>query len=117
MANRALQSAAAEPEPVVAVTLIHVIEAGQRLIVDRVELALIQTQEAFKQAMVDTAILLAAGAALAGAWVALNYAVVDLVGRRASSGFALICCMAIHALLGASLLTWRLRRRANQVER
>ena len=63
-------------------------------------------------ALSDTAILLAAGAALLGAWLALNYAVIDIVGRKVSSFVALIICMAIHTILGGALLSWRLRRQS-----
>ncbi len=108
MANRALL--AKEPEPQVAVTLIQVVEAGQRLLVNRVELALLEAQESLKQTVADTALVMAAGAALLGAWVALNFSVVELVTRGAPRFVALLSVTALHLALGVALLI----KRANQ---
>jgi hypothetical protein len=91
------------------VTLIQVVEAGQRLLVDRVELALLQAQQSFKRAIVDVALVILAGAALIGAWVALNYALVELLTRSASRLIALLSIAALHATVGVALLARRAR--------
>jgi hypothetical protein len=96
-------------EPAVGVTLIQVVEAGQRLLVDRVELALLQAQQSFQRAIVDAARMVAAGAALLGAWVALNYSLVELVTRGASRLVALLSITALHAIVGVALLARRAR--------
>jgi hypothetical protein len=92
------------------VTLIQVVEAGQRLLVDRVELALLQAQQSFHRAIVEVSLVVVDGAALLGAWVALNYALLELLTRSASRLIALLSIAALHTIVGVTLLARRASR-------
>ncbi len=101
---------AREPEPAALVTLVHLAEAGQRMLVARIELALLQTQESVRRSTNEAALLFFAGLALTGTWLAGNYALVEIVTLKSSRFSALLCTMALHAILGAVLLIFRARR-------
>jgi hypothetical protein len=106
--------ALAESEPTVGLALVHVAEAGQRLFLERLELALLQTRQAFKRAVLSFVLLLAGVVVVAASWIALNYALVEIVTRHASRFAGLLGCAALQALVGLFLLLAGLRYGAAQ---
>jgi hypothetical protein len=100
----------AESEPTVGLALVHVVEASQQLLLERVELLLLQTQQAFNRAVLRILLLLAGVAVMAGAWIALNYALVEIVTRHASRFAGLLCCTALQFFAGLLLLLAGVRR-------
>lgn len=70
---------AATHEPTLAAALGRVVEAGQQLVVDRIDLGRHEIQQSMQQTAVKLALLLLAGVLGLGAWVTLQIGLVMLL--------------------------------------
>ena len=66
-------------EPSLGTALGRVVEAGQQLVVDRIDLARHEVQQSMQQAAVKLALLILAGVLGLGAWVTLQIGLVMLL--------------------------------------
>lgn len=101
-----------ELEPTVTEALVGVVEAGHRLVADRVDLALVEARGMIDASVSSAALLLAGALLLVGALIALDAALVDLIGRVAPRSVAFASCAAFDGALGAALVLAGLRKKA-----
>jgi hypothetical protein len=99
-------------EPSVTDALADVVHAGQRLMADRVELALVEARGLLEQSVARAALVIVGALVLAGALFALDAALVDLVARFAPRPVAFLSCALVNGALGGSLILAGLRRKA-----
>lgn len=104
-----------ESQETVGAALTTVIHAGQQLLADRVELALLEGREALGRAVIEgraalgraalgIALGVLGGIVLLGGVVILDIALVDRLQRGSSGPVALIYCAALHGAIGSALL-------------
>lgn len=87
-----------------------VIEAGHRVLLDRIELLVLEARQAVDVAQRRAALFLLAVVVLAAGWIGVNgtvaLALEGLLSRVAIAGLL----TALNVILGVALLTWAWRR-------
>ena len=91
--------------------LTDVIAAGQRLLIDRVDLAVLEGRESLERAAISVALIVLGVLLLVGALIAADLALMDRLRESVSRPSLLLGCALLHAALGGSLLSVGLRRR------
>jgi uncharacterized membrane protein YqjE len=89
----------------------RVVSAGQRLIVDRIDLAVAQVSEVKEQITEVVTLMLVGVAALIVAWCALNYAFVIVVGAALSWPAALLIAAGVNVAVGVVFVKMGLKKR------
>jgi hypothetical protein len=97
----------------VGTALASVMEEGQRVVVDRIDLALLEARMMVSQAVQAFSFALVGVLLLAGGWIALNWALAVLLAVYVSGTFALFTVAAVHIVLGAIVLLLARRRGKN----
>ena len=106
-----MESAHQDANGKVGPALSNVVLAGQQLLADRVELALLDGQKALGRMATNAALLLFGGLLLLSALVVADVALIDVVARSTASRTpGLLGCAALHAALGGALLLRAMRR-------
>ena len=95
----------------VGTALSRVIVAGQRVLGDRVELAIHEGRQSLHQAALGVTLVALGGIVLLGALVAVDLALVEMFGRGNSRSEAMLVCAVIHGVIGGALLYFGLRKR------
>jgi hypothetical protein len=92
-----------------------VVEAGQRVLLDRIELLALESRRAAVWAERQVVLCLLAVLLLATAWIAINGAAVLVLRRYISLVGAGGAAAIANALLGGALLAWAWRRDAREL--
>ena len=100
-------------EPTISEALIEVVSAGQQLVVDRVDLALIEVRQVVAESVTRAAPLVCGGLLLLIALVALDAALVDGLARLLPRPLAFVVCAVLNGALGGWLVFAGMRRRTN----
>ena len=87
-----------------------VVVAGEKLLIDRVDLVLLEWRHAFGRAAADAVIVSFGGLLMLVAVLAANLGLIDFITRSASRPTALFACAAVDALMGGALLVAGMRR-------
>ena len=111
--THASHSAGSRIDEDVGTALTRVIVAGQRMLADRVDLALHEGRTTLRQAAVSVTLVTLGGLVLLGGLVAIDVALVDLFRSSSSNTSILLVCAAMHGLLGAGLVYAGLRRKVH----
>ena len=104
MQTRSMQSVVPDGEPSVLSSVGRAIEAGQRLIVDRVDLAKLDVLRALSNTFRGTALLLGGGLLLAIGWTALSAAATIVLHDRGLGWAASACATGVANVLVGALL-------------
>ena len=104
MQTRSVQRVAPDGEPSVLSSVGRAIEAGQRLIVDRVDLAKLDVLRALSNTFRGTALLLGGGLLLAIGWTALSAAATIMLHDRGFGWAASACATGVANVLVGALL-------------
>ena len=94
--------------------LSRVFVAGQRMLADRVDLAIHEGRATLHQAAVSVTLVTLGGIVLLGALVAVDLALVDVFRKSAAGWAILLVCAALHGVLGAGLIYGGLRRKVER---
>ena len=101
-----------DPNETVGAALVTVVQAGQQLLADRIDLALLEGHKLLGSAAVDLALVLFGGLVLLGGLITVDVALVDQMRRSDSGSAPLLYCAALHGVIGMALLVagmWRRR--------
>jgi len=93
--------------------LARVIESGQQLLADRIELGRVQMEQALETSLVKAGFLLAGVPLGLGAWCVMNAAVVLLLIGTVTLPAALLLVGVVNGAIAAALLVFGLRKRAS----
>lgn len=104
------QTASRHEKPRIGVALADVIESGEELLADRVELSLLQMREKVGASLARSGFVVGGVVAATVAWALLNCALVDVLTVRLSRVWALTICGLLHAGIAMFLLAWARRR-------
>lgn len=89
---------------------LDVVEAGQRLLLARIEMVVLEARQAAAWAERQAVLCLLAVLLLATAWIAFNFTAVMAMKPHVSWVVAGAVATGINALLGAGLLVWAWKR-------
>lgn len=93
-------------DPAIGEAAWDVVEAGHRVLLDRIEILILELRQAAVSAQRQAVLSLVAVVLLTTAWIALNGAAVLVMREHLSSVAAGGLTAAINAVLGISLLAW-----------
>ncbi len=105
----AVETTPAPSEPSVGDALMHLFESGQRLVLDRIDLARFDLRELAGRTVRDTALAVTGGVLLAGAWFLAMAAAVVWLRQYLSLALSLAVVAGASATLGAGAVALALR--------
>ena len=105
-----LRSREKADEPSVSSAIEHVIDASERIIVDRIELMRLDTHETVSRTLRGASLLALGGVLLCGGWFAAMAIVVVALEEYGAptAGYAIVFCLSLAA--GASLVAFGMQR-------
>jgi hypothetical protein len=101
---------AGAPEPSLSDSLIRVLEVGQRVLLDRIDLARFDVSQAARRLLSGVALLAIGAMLLTGGWFMLMGGVVSWLQLRLSLPVSLVLAAVLTAALGAGALAVGVRR-------
>ena len=94
--------------------MVDVFVAGQRVLIDRIDVALIEGGRTLDRVAARLALVMTGALLLLGGLVIADVALIEQLSASSARGPLILGCALFHAALGGALLRYGLRRKVGQ---